>query len=57
MSFRSFAFYTVKSRLPIILTNIIDNLVRNKSQIIEKFGEVSSHFLLLSSISFRFSGC
>lgn len=47
---RSFAFHTVKTRLPIILTNIIDNLVRNKSQIVEKYGEVSwlnfSHYIL-----------
>lgn len=36
---RSFAYYTVKLRMPVILTNLIDNLVRNKKQIIERFGE------------------
>lgn len=36
---RSFAFYTVKHRLPVILTNLIDTLVRNKKYIRDKYGE------------------
>ncbi|XP_072397023.1 damage-control phosphatase ARMT1-like [Diabrotica undecimpunctata] len=35
---RSFAFYTVKHRMPVILTNLIDNLVRHKAEIKEKYG-------------------
>nr|CAI5827285.1 unnamed protein product [Callosobruchus analis] len=35
---RSFAFYTVKNRMPIILTNIIDGLVRNKAKIANDYG-------------------
>ncbi|XP_030752701.1 damage-control phosphatase ARMT1-like isoform X1 [Sitophilus oryzae] len=38
---RSFAFYTVKSRLPIILTQLIDTLVRNKEQIAAIYGEIA----------------
>ncbi|XP_057672468.1 damage-control phosphatase ARMT1-like [Diorhabda carinulata] len=38
---RSFAFYTVKHRMPVILTNLIDSLVRNKKYIIEKYGEAA----------------
>ncbi|XP_035728780.1 damage-control phosphatase ARMT1-like isoform X1 [Vespa mandarinia] len=36
---RSFAYVTLKDRLPIILTKIIDNFSRNKEQIAEKFGQ------------------
>nr|CAH7737870.1 unnamed protein product [Callosobruchus chinensis] len=35
---RSFAFHTVKNRMPIILTNIIDGLVRNKAKIAQDYG-------------------
>ncbi|KAJ8919820.1 hypothetical protein NQ315_006349 [Exocentrus adspersus] len=38
---RSFAFYTVKNRMPIILTTLIDTLVRNKSEIIEQYGKAA----------------
>lgn len=44
LSSRSFAFYTVKERLPIILTKIIDHLVRDKEKIVKIFGEVL-HYL------------
>ncbi|KAL2731288.1 damage-control phosphatase ARMT1-like isoform X2 [Vespula squamosa] len=36
---RSFAYVTLKDRLPIILTRIVDNFSRNKEQIAQKFGE------------------
>ncbi|XP_023013218.2 damage-control phosphatase ARMT1 [Leptinotarsa decemlineata] len=36
---RSFAFYTVKNRMPVILTNLVDDLVRNKHNIIGEYGE------------------
>nr|KAF7409031.1 hypothetical protein H0235_013883 [Vespula pensylvanica] len=36
---RSFAYVTLKDRLPIILTKIVDNLSRNKEQIAQKFGQ------------------
>lgn len=38
--YRSFAFKTVKDRLPIILTRLIDHLVRDKDYIAQNFGEV-----------------
>lgn len=38
---RSFAYYTVKVRMPVILTQIIDSLVRNKEEIVNKYGPVS----------------
>lgn len=36
---RSFAYITIKDRLPVILTKIIDTLSRNKEDIAEKYGE------------------
>ncbi|CAG9855611.1 unnamed protein product [Phyllotreta striolata] len=36
---RSFAYYTVKVRMPVLLTNIIDTLVRNKKEIVRTYGE------------------
>lgn len=38
--YRSFAYVTLKDRLPVILTKIIDTFSRNKENIIEKYGEV-----------------
>lgn len=40
VSYRSFAYITLKDRLPVILTKIIDTLSRNKEDIAEKYGEV-----------------
>lgn len=37
---RSFAFYTVKERMPVIVTNLIDTLVRTKEHIAQEYGEV-----------------
>ncbi|XP_053685306.1 damage-control phosphatase ARMT1-like [Sabethes cyaneus] len=34
-----FAFYTMKERLPVILTQVIDQLSKDKEQIVEHFGE------------------
>ncbi|CAH1954422.1 unnamed protein product [Acanthoscelides obtectus] len=42
---RSFAFHTVKNRMPIILTNIIDGLVRNKANIAKEYGIESAEEL------------
>lgn len=36
---QGFAFYTVKERLPIILTQVIDQLSKDKEQIVQHFGE------------------
>ncbi|OAD53528.1 Venom protein 2 [Eufriesea mexicana] len=36
---RSFAYITIKDRLPIILTKIIDTLSRNKEDIAQKYGK------------------
>lgn len=38
---RSFAYVTLKDRLPVILTKIIDTFSRDKENIIEKYGEIS----------------
>lgn len=36
---QGFAFYTMKERLPIILTQVIDQLSKDKEQIVQHFGE------------------
>lgn len=36
---RSFAFHTVKERLPVILTQIVDHLVRDKENIVQEYGQ------------------
>lgn len=44
VSYRSFAYITIKDRLPVILTKIIDTLCRNKENIAEIYGEVKHTF-------------
>lgn len=44
VSYRSFAYITIKDRLPVILTKIIDTLSRNKENIAEIYGEVKHTF-------------
>lgn len=39
-SFRGFAYFTIRDRLPVILTTIIDNLSRDKEILIAEYGEV-----------------
>ncbi|KAM3603366.1 uncharacterized protein V6R79_020852 [Siganus canaliculatus] len=39
MPFRSFAYFTVKDRLPTILTKVIDTIHRNKNKFFEEYGE------------------
>eukprot|EP00099_Drosophila_melanogaster_P020203 NP_611635.1 uncharacterized protein Dmel_CG2921 [Drosophila melanogaster] len=34
---QSFAFFTLRSRLPVILTNVIDTLTRDKSELVAQF--------------------
>ncbi|CAD7089490.1 unnamed protein product [Hermetia illucens] len=36
---QSFAYYTLRERLPVILTQVVDNLSRDKDEIAEKFGD------------------
>ncbi|CAH1179474.1 unnamed protein product [Phaedon cochleariae] len=36
---RSFAFYTIKNRMPVIITSLLDNLARNKLKLAEKYEE------------------
>lgn len=36
---QSFAYATVKDRLPVILTKIVDTLCRNKNEIVETYGQ------------------
>lgn len=44
--YRSFAYYTIQERLPIILTKVIDQTTRDKDEIADIFkGEVNSFFL------------
>lgn len=38
---RSFAYYTVKVRMPVILTQTLDRLVREKNEIGKEYGEVN----------------
>lgn len=38
--YRSFAYLTVKDRLPTILTKVIDTIHRNKNKFFEEYGEV-----------------
>lgn len=38
--YRSFAYLTVKDRLPTILTKVIDTIHRNKNKFFEEHGEV-----------------
>ena len=39
---RSFAYITIKDRLPVILTKIVDTLSRNKDNIAQQYGENAS---------------
>lgn len=43
-------FHTIKNRLPVILTQTIDILVRSKEEIGEKYGEVQTCNIYLSII-------
>lgn len=45
--YRSFAYVTLKDRLPVILTKIIDTFSRDKENIIEKYGEVKKHLYFI----------
>ncbi|KAF4519307.1 hypothetical protein B566_EDAN005246, partial [Ephemera danica] len=38
---RSFAYSTIKDRLPVIITRVVDHLYRDKLQIVEEYGEDS----------------
>lgn len=42
---KSFAYLTIKDRLPVIITKIIDNLSRNKESIIKRYGQNSAEEL------------
>lgn len=42
---RTFAYHTIKNRVPTILTSLIDNLVRKKQEIYEEYGEGSKEEL------------
>lgn len=39
--YRSFAYKTIKDRLPVTLTHIIDQLARDKETLILEYGDVS----------------
>ncbi|XP_066255914.1 damage-control phosphatase ARMT1-like isoform X1 [Euwallacea similis] len=47
---RSFAYHTVKNRMPVILTQIIDSISRTKEDIVQEFGK-GSHEDLKKAIS------
>lgn len=38
---RSFAYYSLRSRLPVVLTNVIDTMTREKAELVALFGEIS----------------
>jgi len=49
---QSFAFHTLRSRLPVVLTNVIDTLTRDKTELVAQFGmliptSVFGHLLYL----------
>lgn len=51
-NYRDFAYPTVKDRIPVILTKIVDQLYRMKADAKEKYGDVSmpsrwNHYLLM----------
>jgi hypothetical protein len=54
LSNRSFAYETIKDRLPIIVTRIVDYLARHRARISREFGEVSVGFFTMSIICSRF---
>lgn len=41
---RSFAYLTVKDRLPTILTKVVDTIHRNKNKFFEEHGEVKKNY-------------
>lgn len=45
--YRSFAFHTVKERMPVIITKLIDSLVREKENLAKQYGEVYIFLLIL----------
>lgn len=45
--FRGFAYTTIKDRLPVILTKVIDGLSRDKESITQEYGEVSENINLV----------
>ncbi len=49
---RSFAYLTVRDRLPTILTKVIDTIHRNKNKFFEEYGEVSVVINQLNSSCF-----
>lgn len=38
---RSFAYLTIRDRLPTILTKVIDTIHRNKNKFFEEYGKVT----------------
>jgi hypothetical protein len=49
LHYRSFAYETIKDRLPMIVTRIVDFLARHRATIAQEHGEVSaSHFFFVT---------
>ncbi|XP_050325028.1 damage-control phosphatase ARMT1-like isoform X1 [Bactrocera neohumeralis] len=50
---QSFAYYTLRSRLPVTLTSIIDSITKDKDELISKYGEDSREEIknIIGSIS------
>jgi hypothetical protein len=44
---RSFAYVTIKDRLPLIVTRIVDFLARHRAKISKEYGDVSVFLYLL----------
>ncbi len=57
MNNRSFAYETIKDRLPVIVTRIVDFLARHRAKISKELGEVSVFFMMLMSCLGLFCFC
>lgn len=53
---RSFAYLTVKDRMPTILTRVIDTIHRNKDKFLEEYGKVGCCIGRLSHVTWSLFG-
>lgn len=54
---RSFAYLTVKDRLPTILTKVIDTIHRNKDKFLEEYGKVGFTGCMSHNLGFSVTSC
>jgi hypothetical protein len=53
---RSFAYETIKDRLPLIVTRIVDFLARHRANIAKEYGDVSWFFFVKNFLDGLFLG-